>query len=136
MIAIMGLSVVLYSRCFRLLLVGMPGMELHHGESIKAQQQYYLSEYMRQRTSIGAMIAAAPLLGLLGTVAGMVKTFESLASPDGQKSMEGLAGGISEVLTATESGLAVALPAMLILHLIHRGAQKRLKLLVDKQDPL
>ena len=63
------------------------------------------------------MIAAAPLLGLLGTVSGMVKTFESLSLKAGRKSMEGLARGISEVLVATESGLLVALPALLLVYL-------------------
>ena len=41
------------------------------------------------------MIAAAPLLGLLGTVSGLVRTFESLSARAGQNSMEGLAGILS-----------------------------------------
>lgn len=63
------------------------------------------------------MIAAAPLLGLFGTVSGMVKTFESLSSKSAEHSMEGLAHGISEVLVATESGLLVALPALAFVYL-------------------
>src|SRR5579883_258439 len=73
--------------------------------------QRELRDYFRhQRMALGAMIAAAPLLGLLGTVGGMVKTFESLSDRAGSDSMESLARGISEVLVATESGLIVALP--------------------------
>jgi len=41
--------------------------------------------------------------------------------------MEGLAGGISEVLVATESGLVVAIPALLIVYLAHREMRKQLQ---------
>jgi biopolymer transport protein ExbB len=64
---------------------------------------------------------------LLGTVSGLVRTFESLAARGAQNSMEGLAGGISEVLVATESGLVVAIPALLIVYLAHRQMRKQLQ---------
>ena len=76
------------------------------------------------------MIAAAPLLGLLGTVAGMIRTFEHLASR-GARSVEGLATGISEALLNTEAGLAVAIPAMLLLYAAHRLLQKGLRDIVQ-----
>jgi biopolymer transport protein ExbB len=82
--------------------------------------------FRRKRLLIGAMIAAAPLLGLLGTVAGMIGTFESLAGSAAQ-SMGGLAGGISEALLNTEAGLAVAIPALLLLYIGHRQAEKGLR---------
>jgi biopolymer transport protein ExbB len=85
--------------------------------------------FRQQRVALSAMIAAAPLLGLLGTVSGLVRTFESLSSRAGQNSMEGLAGGISEVLVATESGLVVAIPALLIVYLAHREMRKQLQAL-------
>jgi biopolymer transport protein ExbB/TolQ len=47
----------------------------------------------------------------------------------GTKSLEGLAGGISEVLVATESGLAVALPAMLLVYIAHRQTQRQVEIL-------
>ena len=83
--------------------------------------------FWQQRVLLGAMIAAAPLLGLLGTVSGMTKTFESLSTRVGQQSMEDLAGGISQVLVSTESGLAVAIPALLIVYLAHREMHKQLQ---------
>jgi biopolymer transport protein ExbB len=83
--------------------------------------------FRQQRMALSAMIAAAPLLGLLGTVSGLVSTFESLSAQKGQSSMEGLAGGISEVLVATESGLVVAIPALLIVYLAHREMRKQLQ---------
>jgi biopolymer transport protein ExbB len=73
------------------------------------------------------MITAAPLLGLLGTVSGMVTTFESLSGHSPEKIMEGLARGISEVLVATESGLVVAIPALLVVHIANRALRKYLQ---------
>jgi biopolymer transport protein ExbB len=90
---------------------------------LKAELQEF---FRRKRMLIGAMIAAAPLLGLLGTVAGMIGTFESLAGSAAQ-SMGGLAGGISEALLNTEAGLTVAIPALLLLYLGHRQAEKGLR---------
>jgi biopolymer transport protein ExbB len=128
---IVGLSVVLYSRCFRLLL-SLARMRRQLGAATGRMQLHQLQLEVResfrsQRAAIGPMIAAAPLLGLLGTVSGMEKTFGSLAAAAGQKSMEGLASGISEVLVATESGLTVALPAMLLVYLAHREMNRQIE---------
>jgi biopolymer transport protein ExbB/TolQ len=48
--------------------------------------------------------------------------------------MEGLAGGISEVLVATESGLVVAIPALLIVYLAHREMRKQLQKLNQLEE--
>jgi biopolymer transport protein ExbB/TolQ len=58
----------------------------------------------------------------------MEKTFGSLATSAHDKSMEGLAGGISEVLVATESGLTVAIPAMVLVYLAHREVHRQVEL--------
>lgn len=58
-------------------------------------------------------VSAAPLLGLLGTVTGMLTTFAALASGSGgDKTMELVAKGISEALITTETGLVIALPGL------------------------
>jgi biopolymer transport protein ExbB/TolQ len=133
MIAIMILSVLLYSRCFHLLLWLRqerrqlniaPGVTPAQLRVMHRRQQEVQEAFRQQRIVLGAMIAAAPLLGLLGTVSGMTKTFDSLAERVGDKSMEGLAHGISEVLVATESGLAVALPALLLVYVAHRAVHQ------------
>jgi biopolymer transport protein ExbB len=143
MIAIIALSVVLYSRCFKLLLsLRRSRRDLremaaessgHLPEAHRLQDEIHES-FRQQRIALSAMIAAAPLLGLLGTVSGMVKTFESLSSRTGEKSMEGLARGISEVLVATESGLMVALPALVFVYLAHREV-RRLVGQLNRFDP-
>ena len=130
-VAIMALSVVLYSQCFKLLFslremgvrvdAGLPMSEVHR------MKQEIGDIYSQQRVALGAMITAAPLLGLLGTVSGMVRTFDSISATTGAKSMSGLASGISEVLVATESGLLVALPALLLVWLAHREMKRRVR---------
>jgi len=126
MIGIMALSVVLYARCFQLLLTLRRERRDDVAPADCPQRLHEVQEtYRQQRMALGAMIAAAPLLGLLGTVSGMAKTFESLAVR-GQQSMEGLAGGISEVLVATESGLAVAIPALALVYIAHRQMHKHM----------
>lgn len=132
-IAIMILSVLLYERCFNLLLfltrtrreIGRLALTANGGVSVVRRKEFELQDAFRQqRLAIGAMITAAPLLGLLGTVMGMIGAFDSLSARGGQRSMEGLAKGISEVLVATESGLAVAIPAVVLLYFAHRQMEK------------
>ncbi len=65
---------------------------------------------------IAVIAATAPLLGLLGTVTGMIKTF-NLITLFGTGDARSLSGGISEALVTTEFGLIVAIPS-LILHAV------------------
>ncbi len=66
-------------------------------------------------------VAAAPLLGLLGTVTGMLATFSALASgAGGDKTMAAVSRGISEALITTETGLVVALPGLFFQYQLSR----------------
>ena len=70
-------------------------------------------ESIRLHQKIGwlSLIAnVAPMMGLLGTVGGMVKAFNTIASSAGQASPAELAGGISQALLTTMFGLIVAIP--------------------------
>jgi biopolymer transport protein ExbB len=133
MFAILALSVVLYSRCFKLLLSLRRSSRRFDVQGSAQERQLPMlrrereeahESFRQQRVALNSMIAAAPLLGLLGTVSGMVTTFESISGRSAEKTMEGLARGISEVLVATESGLVVAIPALLIVHLANRSLRK------------
>lgn len=143
MFAIIALSVILYSRCFLLVLTLRHARRQFAGPApvlagefaaLRRLQEETQDGFRQQRAALGAMIAAAPLLGLLGTVSGLVRTFESLSTRGGRSSMEGLAGGISEVLVATESGLVVAIPALLIVYLAHREMRKQLQKLNQLEE--
>ena len=133
MIAIFALGVVLYTQCFHLLLSLRRMQRAVRRESTATHVDAVLLEeirgeaedtFARRRIPLGAMIAAAPLLGLLGTVTGMAKTFAGLADRAGEKSLDALAMGVSEVLVATESGLAVAIPALVLVWLAHAETQR------------
>ncbi len=63
------------------------------------------------------MAAVSPLLGLLGTVTGMISTFDVITE-FGTGNPKLLSGGISEALVTTELGLIVAIPALLLGHLL------------------
>lgn len=73
---------------------------------------------------LGVLVAAAPLLGLLGTVAGMLKTFTGLATADGVTPIESVSSGISQALVTTQAGLVVAVPAAFCLALLHRAIER------------
>jgi biopolymer transport protein ExbB len=67
-------------------------------------------------------VSAAPLVGLLGTVTGMLATFGALSSGSGgDKTMAMVAKGISEALITTETGLVVALPGLFFQYQLGRG---------------
>lgn len=66
-----------------------------------------------------AGIAAAPLLGLLGTVSGLIASFEGLMSAG---RAEALAAGIGRAMITTEYGLMVAAPALILAGLVERRA--------------
>lgn len=69
--------------------------------------------------------AAAPLLGLLGTVTGMIKTF-NLITIFGTGDAKSLSSGISEALVTTELGLIVAIPALILHGILSRMAKEKL----------
>lgn len=70
-------------------------------------------------------VSAAPLVGLLGTVTGMLSTFGALASgTGGDKTMALVADGISEALVTTETGLVIALPGLFFQYQLMRKHQR------------
>lgn len=72
-------------------------------------------------TLIGVLAAIAPLLGLLGTVLGMISTFDSIAL-FGTGNARAMAGGISEALITTQTGLLIAIPGLYMRNFLQRRA--------------
>jgi len=77
---------------------------------------------MRLLPFISVTAAVAPLLGLLGTVTGMINTFNRIKI-FGTGDAKSLSGGISEALITTEFGLIVAIPALLLYAILSRKAK-------------
>jgi biopolymer transport protein ExbB len=79
----------------------------------------------RQLQTLGTFVAAAPLVGLLGTVFGMLVTFQALAAGGGGGQVtEAMANGISQALFPPEVGLCISLPGLIIIQLIRRRRQE------------
>jgi biopolymer transport protein ExbB len=79
----------------------------------------------RYLTSLGIIASVSPLLGLLGTVVGMINVFTALML-EGAGNANVLAGGISQALITTAAGLSVAIPALIF----HRFFLRRIDELV------
>jgi biopolymer transport protein ExbB len=86
---------------------------------------------LKQYLAIIAVLAAiAPLLGLLGTVLGMIETFNVIAL-FGTGNAKAMASGISIALITTQTGLLVAIPGMFLSGLLNRRSA-RLKMQLDE----
>lgn len=94
-------------------------------DSIQESANQVIHELERYIGTLGTIAAIAPLLGLLGTVFGMIKVFTAIMI-EGSGNTAVLAGGISEALITTAAGLCVAIPAMIA----HRFFQRRIDSLV------
>lgn len=80
-----------------------------------------IAPFRRDLRVMRICVGVAPLLGLFGTVTGMLATFGALASGSGgEKTMGLIAKGISEALITTETGLVIALPGLFFQYLLAR----------------
>lgn len=91
-------------------------------EEAASQVSHDMERYL---TSLGIIASISPLLGLLGTVVGMIKVFTALML-EGAGNANVLAGGISQALITTAAGLSVAIPALMF----HRFFLRRIDELV------
>lgn len=74
----------------------------------------------RRTAFLNTLVAAAPLMGLLGTVIGMLGTFGALATGGGAETVAMVSAGISEALITTQTGLFIALPGIFLVLVIRR----------------
>jgi len=81
-------------------------------ERVQDTGRHVVHEMERFIATLGTIAAISPLLGLLGTVVGMVKVFAAITA-HGVGNPTVLAGGISEALITTAAGLTVAIPALI-----------------------
>jgi biopolymer transport protein ExbB len=102
----------------------------HAGQGAEALENAFREAILRQMPQLERFLptlsvlgAVAPLLGLLGTVTGMISTFRALTTHgSGQPGL--LSGGISEALITTQLGLAVAIPVLLLHHFLERRVER------------
>ena len=105
---------------------GRDGMKV----SLEEAANDVIHDLERYLNTLGTVAAISPLLGLLGTVIGMIKVFTTIKMEGTGNSML-LAGGISEALITTAAGLTVAIPSLFF----HRFFQRRVdELVIDLEQ--
>ncbi len=83
---------------------------------------FYILELNKYKKIVRTVVVVAPLIGLLGTVIGMIETFDSLASMNLFSQSGGIAGGISQALFTTQLGLVVAVPGLVMGRVLDKRA--------------
>ncbi len=94
-------------------------------ESVEEATVEQLTQLMKPIDYLSIIGAIAPMLGLLGTVSGMIKAFHTMGT-QGMGKPELLAGNIGEALMTTATGLVIAIPAMLFYFYFKKGFNKTL----------
>ncbi|MDH3327147.1 MAG: MotA/TolQ/ExbB proton channel family protein [Gammaproteobacteria bacterium] len=88
----------------------------------------------QHRALVRVLIVVAPLLGLLGTIDGMIETFKSLGDMALFSQSGGIAGGISRALFTTQIGLTISIPGLMIGRIVERKQQNIIRELDQIKD--
>ncbi len=100
--------------------------------ALETAAQAELPLLRRFSTVLETIISVAPLLGLLGTILGLIESFSALKIGDlGATNTTGVSGGISEALISTAVGLVVAITTLLFANMF-RGLYRRQLSLIQK----
>jgi len=94
-------------------------------DSVEEASIEQMTKLMKPIDMLSIIGASAPMLGLLGTVSGMIKAFTNMGKT-GADSANKLASNISEALVTTATGLIIAIPAMFFYFMFKKGFQKTL----------
>jgi len=100
-------------------------------ESIEEAGRVEVHEMERFLNTLGTIAAVAPLLGLLGSVVGLMEVFSSMTT-HGVGNPQALGAGISKIMIATASGLAVAIPS-LIFYRYFQGLVDEIAMLLERE---
>jgi biopolymer transport protein ExbB len=100
-------------------------------EAIEDTGRHVVLELERYLGPLGTIAAISPLLGLLGTVSGMIRAFTAITA-QGVGNPTVLAGGIAEALVTTAAGLTVAIPSLIAYRYL-RGRVDGLVVLIEKE---
>ena len=100
-------------------------------ESIREAASHVVHRLERYLNALGTIAAVTPLLGLLGTVLGMISVFADITT-HGTGNASVLAGGISEALITTAAGLSVAIPSLIAYRYL-RGRVDALVVQMEKE---
>lgn len=114
---------------------------------VQEAAQLEVPKIERRLPSLATLAFVAPMLGLLGTVAGLIEAFNSMTNASGLTSSAEIANGIYQALFTTAAGLAVAIPCVIaysylnarvngVLHDMERAGIEVVNLIVEsRQQP-
>lgn len=91
------------------------GLKCPAGQAEKCMEEYALKatpELFRRLSALDTIVTIAPLLGLLGTVTGMIRSFHVISTKTGLSAPTAVTGGVAEALIATATGLAIAIATL------------------------
>jgi len=117
----------------RLLAVGLANRHRSHEmlmERLEDAGRHVVHELDRFLNTLGTIAGVSPLLGLLGTVTGIIRAFDAIRA-GGMGNPEALSGGIAEALVCTAAGLCVAIPSLIAYRYL-RGKVDRLVVEMEK----
>jgi biopolymer transport protein ExbB len=106
---------------------GFPDIDRHVLRQVSMRMDRDLSKFL---AVIAVLAAVAPIMGLLGTVLGMIETFDVI-SIFGTGNAKALASGVSVALVTTQTGLLIAIPGLFLSGMLWRQ-QKRLKTTLEE----
>jgi biopolymer transport protein ExbB len=123
-----------HSALGRVLAAGLRNPNQHRvvvKEAVEEAGRHVVHELEKHLQTLGTIAAITPLLGLLGTVIGMIKVFSAITT-FGVGDPQALAEGISEALVTTAAGLSVGIPSLMF-HRFFRGKVNELTVDMEQQ---
>lgn len=127
-----GLVPAVVASCLREWRAGCERME----DAVNFEGNRAMESLERHLRGLSVIAQGAPLLGLLGTVTGMIKAFMQIEDVGGHVNVSSLAGGIWEALLTTAFGLSVAIPALFAYHFFETKVDRYAALIRDTGERL
>ncbi|MDR1305173.1 MAG: MotA/TolQ/ExbB proton channel family protein [Verrucomicrobiales bacterium] len=112
--AMIGVGDSTMARLVRVCLEHLPWSKAENAEAVQVRARAEVVQLERGLVLLEIIVGIAPLLGLMGTVSGMIVIFTDVGHLGGAKQTMQMALGISQALNATVSGLAIAIPALIM----------------------
>jgi len=112
--------------------IGLPLAEMERASDEQSQRELY--DLRKNIRPLGIVANVAPMLGLLGTISGMISAFEVVATHGALGDPKLLSGSISEALLTTGFGLTIAIPSLLLFHYFRGKSENLIVEISDMTD--